>query len=299
MKKLTGVAMALFAAFSVNSFAAPVALVGDYVKAGVNDVGTLGSGYTTSPGILYDKTGTQNFGVNDYLTPGTPWEGFSVKSDQTGLQTNNNAGYSDISTVSGPTDTSSGSTNSATWSGQYSDYFTISHAYSFADNAERINISTVITATQDLTGVSFLRTLDPDPDVNTFGTYFTENNRGNLIAGLSEDDWVHALGLNTGLPIALYTTSSLEHNTGISSAWSLDPEFYLAGNNDGDGDYTIGLAFYLGSILKGESITLDYAYVMGKSLGTVDVGRVPLPGAVWLFGSALVGLIGLRKRASA
>src|SRR5690606_39890545 len=67
--------------------------------------------------------------------------------------------------------------------------------------------------------------------------------RGNAAQGLAEKDWVHSIGVKTGLTIGLYTDSSVSHNTGISSDWEVDPAFYLAGNNDGHGDYTIGLAF--------------------------------------------------------
>ncbi|MDD2761529.1 MAG: PEP-CTERM sorting domain-containing protein [Methylomonas sp.] len=30
---------------------------------------------------------------------------------------------------------------------------------------------------------------------------------------------------------------------------------------------------------------------------TITVSQVPVPGAIWLFGSALLGFIGLRRRA--
>lgn len=73
--------------------ATPVTLTGDFVKTAVNDVGTLGSGGSTSPGLLFDATGTGTFGVNDYLTPGTPYDYFGVKSDQTGLKGNSNSGF--------------------------------------------------------------------------------------------------------------------------------------------------------------------------------------------------------------
>jgi hypothetical protein len=46
---------------------------------------------------------------------------------------------------------------------------------------------------------------------------------------------------------------------------------------------------------KGSNYDMDekfYAWAVRSG----DVATVPLPGAVWLFGSALVGLIGLKRR---
>ncbi len=53
-----------------SAIAAPLTLQGNYVKIGVNDAGTVGSGGATSPGIQYDSTGTATFNpAYDYLTP--------------------------------------------------------------------------------------------------------------------------------------------------------------------------------------------------------------------------------------
>src|SRR5947207_562339 len=75
--------LAIGTCIAVSSQAAPLTLTGNFLKVGISDAGTLGSNSATSPGILHDPTGTQNFcpgGIcNDYLTPGTPHEGFSFK----------------------------------------------------------------------------------------------------------------------------------------------------------------------------------------------------------------------------
>jgi hypothetical protein len=34
----------------------------------------------------------------------------------------------------------------------------------------------------------------------------------------------------------------------------------------------------------------------GQTLGTIQVNAVPIPAALWLFGSGLLGLLGFRKR---
>lgn len=87
-------------AFATMVSAASIIMEGNYVRTAVSDDGTLGYGGTTSPGILHDPTGTGTFGVDDYLTPGSPWEIFSVNSTQTGLLTNNNDGGDAIGSIS-------------------------------------------------------------------------------------------------------------------------------------------------------------------------------------------------------
>src|SRR5690606_41712846 len=75
--------------------AAPIVLEGNYVTTAVSELGTLGSGDTAPPGILHDSTGTRNFGINAYLTPGNPHEIFAVQSHPTGPLVKNNHLYAD------------------------------------------------------------------------------------------------------------------------------------------------------------------------------------------------------------
>jgi hypothetical protein len=308
MKKL--VLLSSMLVLTAQAQAAPIVMEGDYVKTAVSDNGTLGYGGTTSPGILHDPTGTGTYGIDDYLTPGTPFEGFSVYSAETGVIANNNSSYTGGTVVSGSmtgsiSDISGTYDQAVNYTGSFGDFFSISTDTYFNDGDERISMTTTITAMKELTDVSFARWLDPDPDVRSYGSYFTENGRG--ATGLAAEDWVHSEGVRTGLTIGLYSDSDVEHNTSViggsgdPGSWSVDPRVYLAGYDDGDGDYSIGLAFMLDDMLKGDSITFTYHYVMGDSLDTVDIpdtpGAVPVPAAAYLFAPALLGLMGLRRKA--
>jgi len=61
----------------------------------------------------------------------------------------------------------------------------------------------------------------------------------------------------------------------------------------------------MGSLLTGplcmtghsDEITGSFGSMSGAPL-SLSVAAVPLPGAVWLFGSTIIGLLGFRKRSS-
>ncbi len=124
--------------------ASSLILSGDYIKIGLNDLGTLGYNGGTSPGILYDGTGTGTFNPSyDYLTPGSPFEGFVITgSDGTPFfKNNNNVGTVDITGVL--TDYSGlaygGVTydNRAVWTGDFAGTLSITNDYFFTPTARR------------------------------------------------------------------------------------------------------------------------------------------------------------------
>ncbi len=290
MKNFSKIALAA-ASFvaSATVLAAPVAIQNGYVRAGVSDYGTLGSDSTTSPGILFDPTGKGNYGINDFLTPGDPFEGFYVTSSAGSAGANNDGvdgfGFNSPTALS-PT--------SATWSGSSGAYgITNTYTLTTAGGRSEIAIHTVLTNTSgsDITGLQFLRTLDPDPDVNAYGSYFTNN-------VVLSNSTACGSGPKTGQTICIDADSSITHNAGVSADWTTDPSAYLAGLNDGDGDNAIGLAFDIGNLAAGQSVSLDYDYAAGATISVVTPS-VPEPTdfALMVAGLGLMGVVARRRRA--
>lgn len=272
--------------------ATPIIMEGDFVKTAISDDGTLGYGTNVSPGLLHDATGTGTFGL-DYLTPGSPWEIFSIYSDQTNLLTNNNASGDSISGTVSDISGSSVYDNAVNWTGTYGSLFTISTDTYFNNGDERVSFLTTITALADLSALSFLRAIDPDPDNYPGGSASTDNGRG--FGSILPEDWVHSVGTLSGLTLGLFSDSSVAHNTGVTSPWSDNPADYLSGTNAGNGDNAIGIAFNIGSLSSGESSSFDYHYVMGDQLSNVDIPTdVPEPSTLAIFALGVIGLTSRR-----
>jgi uncharacterized protein with beta-barrel porin domain len=270
LKPITAVCVGLLAS-SVNAQVTQT-LVGDYIKIGTSSYGTIGSGGNTSPGILYDNTGTGTFNTSyDYLTPGTPFEGFTVQgawaSGNFSAVNNNTGTANNVGTLA---DNSSTGYVGVTWTGSYSSgatkLYDIVNSVGFNTNAKQVSVTTTITAAQNLTGVKFARYTDPDARAAAGDSSSTRNIRGT--SSVSANNVVYAEALASLYVIGLYSSASSGVNTGVSSGWSTNATTYINGQADGDGDYTIGIGFDVGDMTSGQSVILRYNYIFGADIST-------------------------------
>jgi autotransporter-associated beta strand protein len=246
-------------------------LQGNYIWTGVSNNGTLGVGGSTTPGFVFDASGSGDFNTaNDYLTPGLPHEGFSISFSGSSVLSNNNDGNTiQIGSATSPLSVSNGYDHSVSWSGTVDGVLTIEHVYGLNDDGRQLDITTTITALTDIEDVEFARWIDPDS-----GGAMSVNSRGNTTLGLPAGDWVNSVSESNGATLGLYSNSSVTHNTAISDVWSIDPADYLAGSGDTVGDHTIGIGFDLGNLSSGNDVVFEYSYVVSADANDLDIGKV-------------------------
>ena len=247
-------------------------LENDYVRAGVNaTTGTLGSGGGISPGLLYDSTGTGTFNTSyDYLTPGSPFDGWSIKIDGSN-STNNNASTSSAAWLD--SDGLTDGTDSFTWTGTNPAYsgWEVEHTYSLGATAEHVEIDTSITAGSDADDVYFGRFIDPDAQAAAGDSSATDNVLGYGV--IPDSNIAFSEATTSRYALGLYSTDS-NVDAGISSEWTTQADGYTGspytdtdGNNVnyGTGDHTIGLTWHWTSVSTGDILTAQYAYIFGPS----------------------------------
>jgi len=245
-------------------------LENDYVKAGVNGTsGTFGSGGNTSPGLQYDSSGTGTFNPSyDYLTPGSPFDGWSIKIDGTN-STNNNAGGASWTDSDGLTD----GTNSFTWQGTNASHsgWQVEHVYSLGATSEYVDITTNITAGSTASAVYFGRFIDPDARAAAGDSSATDNVLG--YSGIPDSNVAFSEATVSRYALGLYSTNT-NTDAGISSGWTTEADGYTTSpytDSDGTsvkygtGDHTIGLTWSWTGVSAGDILTADYAYIFGPS----------------------------------
>ena len=240
-------------------------LENDYVRAGVNGTtGTFGSGGNTSPGLLFDSTGTGTFNTAyDYLTPGSPFDGFSVKIDGTNYTNNNGGGTA----IAGDGNGLTNGDNTLSWTGGVDSIFDITNTYSLGATSPYIDISSQITMGTAATDVYFGRFIDPDARAADGDSSATDNVLG--YGAIPDSNVAFSEATVSRYALGLYSTDS-NVDAGISR-WSSEADGYTENTVDGDGsltntgDNTIGLSWHWTSVSAGDILTASYAYIFGPS----------------------------------
>lgn len=232
---------------------------------------------------------------NDYTAPGIPFEFFSIKAGGAFDTSGVTGVFSDLNPFGlTTTDFSAGTTNQASSFGPAFTLGTASLIYTqhitFDDSFTHVHVSVDIlnNGLTDITDLKYTRGMDPDQDVGPSGEFRTLN----TISG-SE---VTALALNSKLFVTMRDlTPGIDPVASISGplggGWVTNPDLLTGGGVNGATagayqDASINLTYDIGFLAHGTSIQLDFEYEFG----------VPVPPTVWLLGSGLLGLVGLRFR---
>ena len=242
-------------------------LENSYIRAGVNSVaGSFGSGGNTTPGLLYDSTGTGTFNTSyDYLTPGSPFDGFSIKIDGVNSSNNNGRSVSWETVGSGLVD----GENTLTWTGANAAFpdWAIENIYSLGTTSQYIDVTTNITAGSAADDVWFSRHIDPDARAAAGDSSATDNVLGYGV--IPDANVAFSEALSSRYALGIYSTDT-NVDAGISR-WSQEADGYTENTVDGDGsltntgDNTIGLSWYWSGISAGDILTANYAYIFGPS----------------------------------
>ena len=273
------------------NFPAPVSTIdatGNFVRFGMNNFGTLGSGGNTSPGLLFDSTGTGTFNTSyDYLTPGSPFDGFTVKAlnadGTTQFEYSNNnqdVGYVGSTNIAGYLYDFSGTAyrgntydHRGVWIGEVPEFKIENDTY-MNNSWMWINVDTRIEAKVAMPTLYFGRYIDPDAVAAAGDSSQTDNALGYGV--IPNTNVVFSEALSSKYALGLYTAQVGNVGAGISSNWTTNPQDYFNGVNDGAGDYTIGLGFKMVGINVGDIVKFSYAYIFGPS--AFDAGKTAIDG---------------------
>ena len=243
-------------------------LENEWVKAGVNgNTGTLGSGGGTSPGLLFDPEGTGTFNPSyDYLTPGSPFDGFAVKVDGTNYS-NNNTGSTGVTK---DTDGFADGTDTLTWSGGVTDKFNIDNSYTLEANKPFIDINTRIEMLVDAGEVNFAKFIDPDSQGMPGDSSSTDNVLGYGV--IPNTNVAFSEATTSRYALGIYTTDT-NVTAGVES-WTQEADGYEGTNytdaegnpvNYGNSDDTIGISWTWTGVTTGDILEANYAYIFGPS----------------------------------
>jgi hypothetical protein len=248
---------------NLGSIVSSQTISNSFVSGRINAQGAFSS-------IRFDPNGKSNYGGEDFVEPGSPWEGYSFNVSGRGVIGGGNAlSPSNLST----TVRNIGSNYIATITGNTS----IGHLVTQTRIIEgepliRMQLSYTNT-TGSSVSVKAMRALDPDQGIGQGLGFSTQNFRGS--GAISKNDIVFAFSGTEG--IAVYVPGNgYTHNTGIVSSWpSFNPDLYLTETSNNTADWAIGGAWDFGTITSNSTVTVVCYYIFGRTVNSI-LSRIEL-----------------------
>lgn len=285
-----------------NPGGSDVFLQGDYLEVGIDDNGYFGTSEVAPAGFHQwatvgnrlgfvsdnDKDGWDQGTPNksgDYFLPGSPEQGFSIEwgtAPEVLCSTNGSGGQQNITTLA-LTESSSGTVQSAVWTGR---------AQNPADADQKLEIQRTVSlnaedvfflirvdltnsGTETLASLQYMENVDPDQESGVPGGSGTAtiNQVKFQSDGVAKKSLVMAAGQtwpNVALGLGAMDTRARVSHGGFNND---DPDDVL-NTSGGPFNYTpgvpntadqaISLAFDLGDLAPGETVTFYYGYVLNE-----------------------------------
>lgn len=127
---------------------------------------------------------------------------------------------------------------------------------------------------------------DPTADVDASAYFSVESATTNCGFFACSDD-------------VIFTAGALADTAGVLTSWNLGGNIDLADTVDWGSDTKV-IVQLQNNLLADTANTGEIAFIQKKQGGIgIEVNPIPVPAAVWLFGSGLLGLIGISRRKKA
>lgn len=255
--------------------------------------GWLGNGGSTifgmPIGLRFAPEGDGVFGVDDYISPGSPYEGTCVVINGGNPYASpgqvfgfNNAGATWVPWQAWGGRLRFEANNTTPWTlrkDSDTHYIaTVQHTlfnlliqYYTPDDKPMIRIRIEYTNTTNADqDVKLSRGMDPDPDVVTYNSYDTQNAVG--YKTIPAKNLAYALGAQTGKPVAIYTDGSgFPFSAQVNEMWNAYPIDVLKGGVVGRGvsDAAIVAAWDFGTVQPGMMREVYMCYICGNDMSVI------------------------------
>lgn len=245
-----------------------------YIRYTINGYGEGALGDSSvGVGMMYDATGNGDYGSDDYIRPGAPWEGYAVWINDSWYIGGSDQGtwpsgtvYFDIPTYVWKVSEE----HFVLMKGNPSIGYLVMHYVTFFGEAIiRIKMQYTNTSNVSVT-LKATRGIDPDVDVYAYGTYDTDNQRGYLT--IPATDLVYSIGTYSNKPLSLFTNGNgFTHNTAVIGAWPTYniPDILSGRADSGRSDDAICCAWDCGSLPSGDSAFVTCYYICGSNVEDV------------------------------
>lgn len=246
----------------------------NYVKYTINGNGQGAIGdETVGIGLMYAPNGDGNFGSDDYIKPGTPWETYAVlaNADTIGGSNTYHGGFPAGAQV---WLADAAKNHYVILRGSSSTGYVIVQYMTLPGEPIIRMKMTYQNSTGGNQVVKMMRAVDPDVDVIAHSTYDTNNSRG--YGSIPGTDLVYSYGQFSGKPLSMYIPGNgFTHNTAVLNPWPTYAfDTILAGTNVGNGDNAIAVAWNIGTVTPGQSVSVCCYYICSTDVASIvaDIG---------------------------